>query len=168
MLVIPRILCFITRGDDVLLLRGAPDKRLWANRYNGIGGHLEPGEDVYSAARREIREEAGIPITELRLRGVITAASEDEPDVLIFVFTAQALSRDVQASAEGQPVWVARDQIDALDVVEDVPVILKWALEMKPDDPIFAARSFRDERGNIRLKVFTAETTESAHSPGGE
>jgi len=152
MLAIPRVLCFITHGDDVLLLRGAPDKRLWANRYNGIGGHLEPGEDVYSAARREIHEEAGIPITELRLRGIITVAPEgDEPGVLLFVFTAQALSRDVQASAEGQPVWVARNQIGALDVVEDVPVVLKWALEMKPDDPIFAARSFRDERGNIRL-----------------
>jgi 8-oxo-dGTP diphosphatase len=152
MLAIPRVLCFITHGDDVLLLRGAPDKRLWANRYNGIGGHVEPGEDVYSAARREIQEEAGIPITELRLRGIITVAPErDEPGVLLFVFTAQALSRDVQASAEGQPVWVARNQIGALDVVEDVPVVLKWALEMKPDDPIFAARSFRDERGNIRL-----------------
>jgi 8-oxo-dGTP diphosphatase len=152
MLAIPRVLCFITHGDDVLLLRGAPDKRLWANRYNGIGGHVEPGEDVYSAARREIQEEAGIPITELRLRGIITVAPErDEPGVLLFVFTAQALSRDVRASAEGQPVWVARDQIGTLDVVEDVPVVLKWALEMKPDDPIFAARSFRDERGNIRL-----------------
>jgi 8-oxo-dGTP diphosphatase len=152
MLAIPRVLCFITHGDDVLLLRGAPDKRLWANRYNGIGGHVEPGEDVYSAARREIQEEAGIPITELRLRGIITVAPErDEPGVLLFVFTAQALSRDVRASAEGQPVWVARDQIGTLDVVEDVPVVLKWALEMKPDDPIFAARSFRDERSNIRL-----------------
>ncbi len=152
MLVIPRVLCFITHGDDVLLLYGAPDKRLWANRYNGIGGHLEPGEDIYSAARREIQEEAGIPITELRLRGIITVAPEgDEPGVLLFVFTAQALYRDVQASAEGQPVWIPRNQISTLDVVEDVPVVLEWALNIKPDDPIFAAYSFRDERGNIRL-----------------
>ncbi len=152
MLVIPRVLCFITHGDDVLLLRGAPDKRLWANRYNGIGGHVEPGEDVYSAARREIQEEAGIPVTDLRLRGVISVAPEgDEPDILIFVFTAQALSRDVRASAEGQPVWVPRAQIGALDVVEDVPVVLEWVSAMKPDDPVFAASSFRDEAGSIRL-----------------
>lgn len=152
MLVIPRVLCLITDGDDVLLLRGAPDKRLWANRYNGIGGHLEPEEDVYSAARREIQEEAGIPITELRLRGVISVAPEGaEPGVLLFVFTARALSRDVQASAEGQPVWIPRDQIGALDVVEDVPVVLEWVSEMKPDDPVFAARSVRDEWGKIHL-----------------
>ena len=152
MLVIPRVLCFITHGDDVLLLRGAPDKRLWANRYNGIGGHLEPGEDVYSAARREIREEAGIPITELRLRGTITVAPEgDEPGVLLFVFTARALSRDVRASAEGEPVWVRRDQVRSLDVVEDVPVILEWVLAMGPNEPPFSAHSVRDEGGQIRL-----------------
>lgn len=152
MLVIPRVLCFIAHGEDVLLLRGAPDKRLWANRYNGIGGHVEPGEDVYSAARREIQEEAGIPVTDLRLRGVISVAPEgDEPDILIFVFTAQALSRDVRGSAEGQPVWVPRAQVSTLDVVEDVPVVLEWVLQMRPDDPVFAAYSFRDEAGSIHL-----------------
>ena len=29
--VIPRSLIFINRGDQILLLRGAPNKRLWAN-----------------------------------------------------------------------------------------------------------------------------------------
>ncbi|MCH7664271.1 MAG: NUDIX domain-containing protein, partial [Chloroflexi bacterium] len=51
--LIPRVLIFITRGDEVLLLKGAPDKNLWANLYNGVGGHIERGEDVLSAARRE-------------------------------------------------------------------------------------------------------------------
>ena len=152
MLVIPRTLCFLFHGEDVLLLQGAPDKRLWANRYNGIGGHVEPGEDVYSAAQREIREEAGVPITELRLRGVITVAPEkEEPEVLLFVFTARALSRDVRASAEGEPIWVRRDQVRMLDVVEDVPVILEWVRAMGPEDPPFSARSVRDEGGQIRL-----------------
>ncbi|MBP8252642.1 MAG: hypothetical protein KAX40_09770, partial [Herpetosiphon sp.] len=47
--VIPRVLCFVTAGDDsdryVLLLRGAPTKRIWANRLNGVGGHVERDED---------------------------------------------------------------------------------------------------------------------------
>ena len=45
--VIPRTLIFVTSRNpltgagEVLLLKGAPDKRLWANRYNGLGGHVE-------------------------------------------------------------------------------------------------------------------------------
>jgi 8-oxo-dGTP diphosphatase len=45
---IPRTLIFITRGDKVLLLKGAANKRIWANKYNGVGGHVERGEDVLS------------------------------------------------------------------------------------------------------------------------
>jgi len=51
-LLIPRVLVFIRRGDDFLLIKGASHKRLWANQYNGIGGHLERGEDLLSAAKR--------------------------------------------------------------------------------------------------------------------
>jgi 8-oxo-dGTP diphosphatase len=52
--VVPRTLIFIKRENSVLLLKGAPDKRLWANLYNGVGGHVERGKDVLSAARRII------------------------------------------------------------------------------------------------------------------
>ena len=43
-MVIPRTAIFLRRGDSFLLLKGAPAKRLWANKYNGLGGHLERGE----------------------------------------------------------------------------------------------------------------------------
>ncbi len=41
--VIPRALIFLFTGDSVLLLKGAPDKRIWPGLYNGIGGHIEAG-----------------------------------------------------------------------------------------------------------------------------
>jgi 8-oxo-dGTP diphosphatase len=45
-MLIPRTAIFVRRGGAYLLLKGAPTKRLWANKYNGLGGHVEPGEDI--------------------------------------------------------------------------------------------------------------------------
>ena len=53
--LVPRVLCFVTSGDEVLLLKGAPGKKIWPGKYNGLGGHVERGESVHAAARREIR-----------------------------------------------------------------------------------------------------------------
>ncbi len=52
--LIPRVLIFLTCGENVLLLKGAPGKRVWANLYNGIGGHVERGEDVLTAVAKEM------------------------------------------------------------------------------------------------------------------
>jgi len=58
----PRTLIFVTHGGDVLLVRGAPHKGWWAGRLNGVGGHIERDEDVWTSARRELREEVGLEL----------------------------------------------------------------------------------------------------------
>lgn len=151
-LVIPRVLCFLLSGEDVLLLRHAPNRPDWPGRYNGIGGHVEPGEDVLSAARREIAEEAGVPVADLRLCGIIhVAPTGPEPGVLLFVFTARALSREVRPSDEGTPVWVPLRELPNTEVVADIPAILERALAMSPCSPPFFAVSTWDGEGQVRL-----------------
>jgi 8-oxo-dGTP diphosphatase len=136
----PRTLCFITHGEAVLLLRGASDKRIWPDKYNGVGGHVNSDEDVFTATEREIREETGLRVHDLRLRGVINIPVDaEECGVLLFVFTAMSATREVCASEEGAPEWVPLDEIDRLDLVEDLPVLLPRVLAMGPDDPPFYA-----------------------------
>jgi 8-oxo-dGTP diphosphatase len=145
--VVPRTLCFVTHGDDVLLLRGAPDKPIWPNKYNGVGGHIEPQEDVYSAARREIKEETGLEVYDLRLRGTINIPVDEDSNtgILVLVFAGTAITRDVRPSGEGALEWVARDHVTDLDLVEDLPIILPRVLAMDADEAPFSAHYSYDE-----------------------
>ena len=87
--LIPRTLIFLTRGERVLLLKGAPHKRLWADRYNGVGGHIERGEDVLTSARRELAEETGLQCPGLWLCGVVTVDTGQEPGIGIYVLKGE-------------------------------------------------------------------------------
>ena len=120
----PRVLCFVQNGQDVLLLKGAPTKRLYANLYNGVGGHVERDEDVLTALRREVREETGLEIEQPCLRAIIVADEGPGPGVVIFVYTADSATRAVRPSAEGGLVWAPRARLLEYDVVPDLRDLL--------------------------------------------
>ena len=154
--VVPRTLCFITHGDEILLLRGAPTKRIWPDKYNGVGGHVEANEDIYTSALREMCEETGLDVEDVQLRGIVNVDTAQETGIIVFVFTARALGRDARPSAEGMLEWVKQDQFMSLDLVEDLPELLPRVLAMQPDDAPFFARYHYDEHD--RLVITFADT----------
>lgn len=140
---IPRTLIFLTSVNaqtgeqEVLLLKGAPTKRLWANKYNGLGGHMEATEDVHTAAVREVTEETGITPLALRLRGLINIdTGHDEsgarPGVLIFVFHGESTVRQVQATEEGTPEWIPTANLRDYPLVDDLYEVLPRTLAAGP------------------------------------
>ena len=150
--LIPRTLIFLRRGESVLLLKGAPNKRIWAGRYNGVGGHLEQGEDVYSAARRELLEETGLTADELRLVGTVTVDTGGETGIGLYVILGTCPQGTPRPSAEGELEWVPIDQILDKELVEDLPILLPRVLAQKPADPPFAARYFYDENDSLVIE----------------
>ncbi len=150
--VVPRVLCFLKFGQEVLLLKGSADKRLWAGRYNGIGGHMERGEDPLQAVRREIREESGLEVETLHLGGIVHTSLSQGSGVLLFLFIGEAPGREVRPSAEGSLEWVSAEQLVHLPVVEDLPLFLPRLLRFHPGDPPFFARSHDDAGGRLRVE----------------
>ena len=128
-LVYARTLCFVESGDDVLMLRGAPTKRLYANLYNGVGGHVEADEDLLSSMQREVREETGLEIADTHLRAVVNVDEGGKPGVVFFVFTARSDSRELRPSGEGQVSWIPRQRLMDLDLVADLRQLLPIVLD---------------------------------------
>ncbi len=149
--IIPRVLCFVRHGADLLLIRGAPTKRIWANKYNGLGGHIERGESPTAAARREIREESGLSVSDLRLRGVVTIDAGEPVGIGLYVYTARAETRAVVASGEGQLEWVPGDAVTSRDLVEDLSTLIPKLLGLADDAPPFSAHYHYDDAGHLLI-----------------
>ena len=158
--VIPRSLSFVLCDNALLLLRGAPDKRIWANRLNGLGGHIEPDENPRQSALREIREEAGLVPNELDLRAIVHIPGHaGHPGVMLFVFMGHAEKRSTRPSAEGTLEWHAMDALPWDEMVADLPYLLPRLLADHGPTPFFGHYTI-DASGEMRYE-FTDPPIES-------
>lgn len=151
-LTIARTLCFVCNGEDVLLMKRGPHKRVFPNRYNGVGGHIERDEDPLVSAKREILEETGLHVRDLRLRAVHQIDTGEVTGIMLFVFTAWSDSRETVEGPEGTLHWVRREDATALDLVEDLPEVLPRVLALKDDSPPLFAHVSYDANDQIVLR----------------
>ncbi|WP_224366587.1 NUDIX hydrolase [Hyalangium versicolor] len=105
-------------GARVLLVhRNARPNDAHLGKYNGLGGKMQPDEDVVACMRREIREEASIECEELRLRGTISwpGFGPKGEDWLGFVFLIDRFTgTPPERNAEGELSWVPVKDIMSL------------------------------------------------------
>ena len=105
-------------GEKVLLVHRTfrkTDENL--DKYNGVGGKLERDEDVASGMMREIREETGLEVVSMRLRGTIAWADfgPHKEDWLAFVFVVDSFKGEPFAqNEEGTLSWVPLGEMDSL------------------------------------------------------
>lgn len=124
------------RTRVLLIHRDSRQDDYHAGKYNGLGGKVEPNEDVAAGMRREIREEAGIDAVDMALRGTISwpGFGKDGEDwfgflFLITRFTGTPLTR----TREGSLTWVAVDAMAALPMWDGARHFLRLLFD---DDPI--------------------------------
>jgi len=109
-------------GRRVLMIhRNAREDDHHAGKYNGLGGKLEPHEDVAAGLRREIREEAGIECVEWSLRGTISwpGFGKRGEDWFGFLFVVTRFEgTPLERNPEGTLEWVPLEALDRLPLWE--------------------------------------------------
>ncbi len=109
-------------GNETLLIhRNTRTDDHHLGKYNGLGGKLDPDEDVIAGFRREIHEEAGIECEEIRLCGTISwpGFGKHGEDWFGFIFRVEKFQGvPYTENPEGTLSWIPINQVLDLPIWE--------------------------------------------------
>ena len=109
------------RRKVLLVHRNARPDDQHLGKYNGLGGKMNPDEDVAACMRREIFEESGLYDLEMSLRGIInwTGFGKGGEDWLGFIFLITRFSgTPFGHNEEGGLGWYPLADLDRLPMWE--------------------------------------------------
>lgn len=99
--------------------------------WNGLGGKFEKTETPEECVIREVLEESGLAIKNLKLCGFITFPQQEGEDWYVFVFTADKFEGKLVPSSEGKLEWVNDEKIMELNISEGDKIFMPWIFENK-------------------------------------
>ena len=88
------VLCLVYRDDEILLQNRI--KKDWQG-YTLPGGHVEQGESITEAVKREMKEETGLDIYEPKLCGV-KQFPIDDGRYIVFLYKTDKFSGELISS----------------------------------------------------------------------
>lgn len=120
-------LCYVERDNAYLMMhRTKKENDVNKDKWIGIGGHVEDGESPEDCVRREAMEEAGLELSELQFRGLVTFCFRKEENTgatwddweYMCLFTAKTDAEELPECNEGELVWVEKARVAELNLWE--------------------------------------------------
>jgi mutator protein MutT len=115
-------LCYIINHQDEILLQ-YKRKGFGVGKWNGPGGKVELGETSEQAVIREVKEETGLDIKNLKKMAELEFyfINKEEWNQAVHVYVTKDFTGDMQASDEGELKWFKINEIPYDKMWDDDP-----------------------------------------------
>lgn len=128
------VLAYIEKDDSYLLLyRNKKDVDVNKNKWIGVGGHVEPGETIEEALKREIKEETGLDVIRYEKKGVIYFNCEDLSEIMHLYVVSEVQGNLIECN-EGTLQYIKKNDLFSLPMWAGDKIFLKKLLT---NDPYF-------------------------------
>lgn len=133
-------LCYLEQNGCYLMLHRVKKKNdVNKDKWIGVGGKFEPGEDALACALREVREETGYSMDHPHYRAIVDFYCPPWQPERMHLYTCNAFSGEPHACNEGDLVWVPRDQVQSLPIWQGDKIFLDL---LDRDAPFFHLELF--------------------------
>lgn len=140
-------LCYIEKDGSYLMMhRTKKEQDENAGKWIGIGGHMKEDETPEECVRREIIEETGLTVEDLKLRGILTFILPAWGNELTFLYTASTKEEVSRECSEGILKWIPVDEVMGLPLWEGDRKFLPL---LKEEKDCFSMKLVYDEEGHL-------------------
>ena len=104
--------CFIEKDGKYLMLHRNRDKRIMPGVWMAPGGKREQGEGLFEAVHREVMEETGLTVENLRIRVTGVGWMQDiDTEVFFHMVRADYVLGELIDCPEGKLEWLTPEEI---------------------------------------------------------
>lgn len=113
-------MCLICDGNKVLIQEKVGTKGLVFP-----GGHVEEGESLLESVVREMKEETGLTIENLKICGFKDWIQEDGTRYIVLLYKTHKFTGELKSSDEGRVFWIDRAEINSVNLIWNMKELLE-------------------------------------------
>ena len=133
-------LCYVINkksNSTLMLHRVKRENDYHQGIWNGLGGKFESGESPEECAIREIKEESGLNVKSVTMKGFITFPMFDgKEDWYVFLFVTDDFEGELIDSNEGDLAWIQNEKLMEINLWEGDKIFIPWLFK----DKFFSAK----------------------------